>query len=83
MHNISAPSSHRNYKLPLLKIFHKRNGILFEVGQAAIDGLWVIIWSSLLFSSLVQPFFQAVVCAGEENNQVRSADLRVEKRYSM
>lgn len=64
MHNIPVSSSHRNYELPLLEIFHKRNGILFEVGQAAIDGLWVIIWSSLLFGSLVQPFLQVVVCAG-------------------
>lgn len=79
MHNIPVSSSHRNYELPLLEIFHKRNGILFEVGQAAIDGLWVIIWSSLLFGSLVQPFLQVVVCAGEEHNQVRGADLQGEK----
>lgn len=80
-YHIPVPSSHRYYELPLLEILHKRNGILFEVGQAAINGLWVIIWSSLLLGSFVQPLLQVVVCAGQENNQVRSAYLPGEKRH--
>lgn len=80
-YDIPVPNSHRYYELPLLEILHKRNGILFEVGQAAIDGLWIIIWSSLLLGSFVQPLLQVVVCAGQEHDQVRSAYLPGEKRH--
>lgn len=71
---------YRYNEAPLLEVFHQRNGVLFEVGQAAVDGLWVIVWSSLLLSSLVQPLLQTVVRAGEEHHQVRSADLPEEGR---
>ena len=66
---------YRHNKAPLLKVLDQRNGVLFEVGQAAINGLGVVIRSSLLLSPLLQPLLQTVVCAGQEDHQVRSADL--------
>lgn len=51
---------------------------MFEVGQAAVDGLGVVVGSSLLLSSLLQPLLQTVVGAGQEHHQVRSADLKGE-----
>lgn len=74
-YNIPVPNSHRYYELPLLEIFHKRNGILFEVGQTAINGFWIIIWSSLLLGSFVQPVLQVLVCTGQEDDQIRSTYL--------
>lgn len=52
---------------------------MFEVGQAAVDGLGVVVWPSLLLGSLLQPLLQAVVGAGQEHHQVRSADLQRER----
>lgn len=48
---------------------------MFEVGQAAVDGLGVIVRSSLLLGPFVQPLLQTVVGAGQEHHQVGSADL--------
>lgn len=48
---------------------------MFEVGQAAVDGLGVIVWPPLLLGSFVQPLLQVEVGAGQEHHQVRSADL--------
>ena len=48
---------------------------MFEVGQAAVDGLGVVVRSALLLSSFLQPLLQTVVGAGQEHDQVRSADL--------
>ena len=70
---------HRHNMAPLLEVFDQRNGVLFEVGQAAVDGLGVVVRSSLLLGSFLQPLLQAVVGAGEEHHQVRSADLRAHR----
>lgn len=66
---------YRNNEPPLLEVFDERNGVLFEVGQAAVDGLGVIVWPPLLLGSFVQPLLQVEVGAGQEHHQVRSADL--------
>lgn len=66
---------HRDDEAPLLEVFDERNGVLFEVGQAAVDGLGVIVRSSLLLPPFVQPLLQSVVGAGQEHHQVGSADL--------
>lgn len=71
---------YRNNEAPLLEVFDQRNGVLFEVGQAAVDGLGVIVRSSLLLGPFVQPLLQMVVGAGQEHHQVRSADLPGERR---
>lgn len=71
---------YRNYKAPLLEVFDQRNGVLFEVGQAAVDGLGVVVRSPLLLGSFLQPLLQTVVGAGQEHHQVRSADLWGERR---
>lgn len=74
---------HRPYcdnEAPLLEVFDQRNGVLFEVGQAAVDGLGVIVWPSLLLGSFVQPLLQTVISAGQEHHQVRGADLPGERR---
>lgn len=68
---------YRNNKASLLEVFDQRNGVLFEVGQAAVDGLGVIVGSSLLLGSFLQPLLQTVVGAGQEHHQVGSADLPV------
>lgn len=52
---------------------------MFEVGEAAVDGFGVVVRSSLLLGSFLQPLLQTVVGAGQENHQVRSADLPGEK----
>lgn len=70
-----------NNEAPLLEVFDQRNGVLFEVGQAAVDGLGVIVRSSLLLGSFVQPLLQMVVGTGQEHHQVRSADLPEERRH--
>lgn len=67
--------AHRNNEAPLLEVLDQRNGVLLEVGEAAIDGLWVVVGSSLLLGSFLQPLLQTVVGAGQEKHQVRSADL--------
>lgn len=71
---------YRNYKAPLLEVFDQRNGVLFEVGQAAVDGLGVVVRSSMLLGAFLQPLLQTVVGAGQEHHQVRSADLQGERR---
>lgn len=48
---------------------------MFEVGQAAVDGLGIIVRSSLLLGPFVQPLLQTVVGAGQEHHQVGGADL--------
>lgn len=66
---------YRNNEPPLLEVFDERNGVLFEVGQAAVNGLGVIVRPPLLLGSFVQPLLQVEVGAGQEHHQVRSADL--------
>lgn len=66
---------HRDNEASFLEVFDKGNGVLLEVGQTAVDGLGVIIGSSLLLGSFVQPFLQTVVGAGQKHHQVRGADL--------
>lgn len=66
---------YRDNEASLLEVLDEGNCVLLEVGQAPVNGLGVIIWSSLLLSSFVQPFLQAVVGAGQKHHQVRGADL--------
>lgn len=66
---------HHDDEAPLLEVFDERDGVLLEVGQAAVDGLRVIVRSSLLLGPFVQPLLQTVVGAGQEHHQVGSADL--------
>lgn len=73
---------HRDNEASLLEVLDEGNCVLFEVGQAAVDGLGVIIRSSLLLSSFVQPLLQTVVGAGKKHHQVRGANL-VEHMISM
>lgn len=71
---------YRNNEAPLLEVFHQRDGVLLEVGQAAVDGLGVVVRSSLLLGPFLQPLLQMVVGAGQEHHQVRSTDLPGEGR---
>lgn len=73
---------HRPYcdnEAPLLEVLDQRNGVLFEVGQAAVDGLGIIVRPSLLLGSFVQPLLQTMIGAGQEHHQVRGADLPGER----
>ena len=74
IHRVSQ-QPYRDNKAPLLEVFDQRDGVLFEVGQAAVDGLGVVVGPPLLLGSLLQPLLQAVAGAGQEHHQVRSADL--------
>ena len=71
---------YRDDKAPLLEVLHQRNGVLLEVGQAAVGGLGVVVGSALLLGSLLQPLLQPVVGAGQEHHQVRGADLKGRNR---
>lgn len=71
---------YRNNKSPFLEVFDQRNGVLFEVGQTALNGLGVVVRPSLLLGSFLQPLLQTVVSAGQEHHKVRSTDLAGEKR---
>lgn len=70
---------YRNDEAPLLEVFDQRDGILLEVGQAAVDGFGVIVGSPLLLGPFLQPLLQAVVGAGQEHHQVWGADLPGER----
>lgn len=74
MHTNRHPP-HRDNEASLLEVFDEGNGVLFKVGQAAVDGLGIIVRSSLLLGSFVQPLLQTVVGAGQKHHQVRGADL--------
>lgn len=75
--------AHRDDEASLLEVLDEGNGVLLEVGEAAVDGLGVVVRSSLLLGSLVQPLLQAVVGAGQEHHQVRGADLPGAQREGM
>lgn len=68
-------ATYRNNQAPLLEVLDQRNGVLLEVGQAAVNGLGIVVRSSLLLSSFLQPLLQAVAGAGQEHDHVRGADL--------
>lgn len=74
---------HRDNEASLLEVFHQWDGVLFEVSQAPVDGLGVIIRSSLLLGSFVQPLLQTVVGASQKHHQVRGADLGRAQMMSM
>ena len=78
IHRVSQ-QPYRDNKAPLLEVFDQRDGVLFEVGQAAVDGLGVVVGPPLLLGSLLQPLLQAVAGAGQEHHQVGGADLKRER----